>query len=171
MPAWKPILPGATTMTASLFHNAFYDMTDTLGTATVLSGGFARNLSQRSNGQGIGFEFFLHRNLTEKLGGFLSYTLSRCPTRTTAARPSRARSIGRTSPTPRWPTIWAETGAQERDSYSTPVSPKHFRSAGSSRRCPKVTRHVTRPSSALDLRLESAGRWGQGAGSPWCSRC
>ena len=72
-------LPEATTATASVFHNAFYNMTDALGdrSNTTSTNGFGNALSQRANGQAYGFEFFLHRRLNKRLGGFLTYTLSR----------------------------------------------------------------------------------------------
>lgn len=70
-------LPDQTTLTANLFHNAFYDMSDTLGTVSATGGNILRSLSERSSGSGIGLEAFLHRRLTKRLGGFLSYTLSR----------------------------------------------------------------------------------------------
>jgi len=73
-------LPEATTATATLFHNAFYHMTDALGdrsNTTTSTGGFSNALSQRANGDAYGFEFFLHRRLNKRLGGFLTYTLSR----------------------------------------------------------------------------------------------
>ena len=72
-------LPEATTATATLFHNAFYHMTDALGdrSNTTTSTGIGNSLSQRANGSAYGFEFFLHRRLNKRLGGFLTYTLSR----------------------------------------------------------------------------------------------
>jgi TonB family protein len=64
----------ATTASGTLFYNAFFDMTDALGTS-----GNGRRISfdTRSQGYGVGLEVFIHRKLTKKLGGFLSYTLSR----------------------------------------------------------------------------------------------
>ena len=72
-------LPQATTATATVFHNAFYQMTDALGNRsnTTTSNGFGNTLSQRANGSAYGFELFLHRKLNKRLGGFLTYTLSR----------------------------------------------------------------------------------------------
>jgi hypothetical protein len=74
-------LPAKITATATVFHNAFFKMTDAFGTA---SGDFATNFDQRSLGSAVGFELFVRRRLTERLGGYLSYTLSRS-----------VRSIGR----------------------------------------------------------------------------
>lgn len=73
-----------TSVSATLFHNAFFDMTDAIGTGGNESDGDI--LLQRSLGRAIGFELFLRRRLARKLGGFLSYTLSRS-----------TRSLGRES--------------------------------------------------------------------------
>src|SRR5207253_2741569 len=70
-------LPEETTVTASVFHNEFYDMTDALASTAAVSGGVLRGLEERGSGQAIGFELFARRPLTRKLGGFVSYTLSR----------------------------------------------------------------------------------------------
>ncbi len=103
-------LMAAITMTATLYHNAFFNLSDALSVnqapvngcgsgsiagsplggsgnsvgctngQTVPSGGdyqTAQALSTRSNGSAYGLEIFLKRRLTEKLGGFVSYTLSR----------------------------------------------------------------------------------------------
>jgi hypothetical protein len=70
-------LPEQTTVSASVFHNAFYEMTDALASAAAVSGGLLRGLEERGSGQAIGFELFARRPLTAKLGGFASYTLSR----------------------------------------------------------------------------------------------
>ena len=67
-------LPSSVTATATVFHNAFFNMSDALGASP--SGG-VDNLDERSMGQAYGLELYLHRDLTERLGGFLSYTLSR----------------------------------------------------------------------------------------------
>ncbi len=64
----------ATTASGTLFYNAFFDMTDALGTS---QGNRRPSFDNRSQGYGVGLELFLHRKLTKKLGGFLSYTLSR----------------------------------------------------------------------------------------------
>jgi outer membrane receptor for ferrienterochelin and colicin len=71
-------LPQATTATLTLFQNAFYDMNDALGSrSNVTTGGFGNALTQRSRGQAYGLELFVHRRLNRRLGGFLTYTLSR----------------------------------------------------------------------------------------------
>ncbi len=70
-------LPDETTVSASVFHNAFYNMTDALSNLSAVQGGLLRGLEQRATGQAIGLELFAKRPLSAKLGGFLSYTLSR----------------------------------------------------------------------------------------------
>ena len=67
-------LPEDTSATASVFHNAFFRMSDVLG---LRQAGDDDSLDQRANGSSIGFELFIHRRLTRRLGGYLSYTLSR----------------------------------------------------------------------------------------------
>lgn len=61
----------------TLFRNAFFNMTDPLGTAQVTGANPPETFDQRSLGSSIGMELAVHRRLTRKLGGFLSYTLSR----------------------------------------------------------------------------------------------
>lgn len=65
----------ATTASLTFFHNAFFDMTDALGSSREGDG--PPEFDQRSNGRAYGAEIFLRRRLTKKLGGFVSYTLSR----------------------------------------------------------------------------------------------
>jgi hypothetical protein len=67
-------LPEEIMASATLFHNAFFNMTDTLGTS---SGELDTPTDERSQGSAAGLELFLRRRLTKKLGGFVSYTLSR----------------------------------------------------------------------------------------------
>ncbi|MCA9594790.1 MAG: TonB family protein [Myxococcales bacterium] len=76
-------LPWDVTASFTLFQNAFFRMTDALGASRGSEGG-TEVLEQRSLGSSVGAEVFLKRPLTKKLGGFLSYTLSRS-----------TRSIGR----------------------------------------------------------------------------
>lgn len=56
---------------ANVFYNAFFDMTDAFGAGGGPDG------RRRSNGSGVGLELQLHRDMTQHLGGFVSYTLSR----------------------------------------------------------------------------------------------
>jgi TonB family protein len=69
-------LPESTKLTANLFNNAFFDMTDVLGVQNR-AGNRDDDFAARSSGRAYGFELFLHKKLTSRLGGFLSYTLSR----------------------------------------------------------------------------------------------
>jgi TonB family protein len=68
-------IPDVMTVTATLFRNAFFNMSDALGTSAGDPDG--NGFEQRSQGSGTGFELFLHRRLNKRLGGYLSYTLSR----------------------------------------------------------------------------------------------
>ncbi len=73
-------LPGDVTASATVFRDAFFDMTDALGTnpAPGASGSsFPNDFARRSDGSSVGLEIVARRRLTRKLGGFLSYTLSR----------------------------------------------------------------------------------------------
>jgi TonB family protein len=71
-------LPADFQATITAFHSAFFNMTDALGTAPPPgSGDFSTNFADRVVGSGTGLELTLRRRLTRKLGGFLSYTLSR----------------------------------------------------------------------------------------------
>ncbi|MCB9581348.1 MAG: TonB family protein [Polyangiaceae bacterium] len=67
-------LPEATTAKVTAFENAFFNMSDALGTASG-RGGIQRDT--RSLGSAVGVELYLHRRLTKRFGGYLSYTLSR----------------------------------------------------------------------------------------------
>jgi hypothetical protein len=76
-------LPEEITASATLFQNAFFNMTDAIG---ATSGQIDINADQRSLGSAVGLELLVRRRLTKALGGFLAYTLSRS-----------VRSIGRES--------------------------------------------------------------------------
>ncbi len=70
-------LPASTTASLTAFGDWFYDMTDALGTGSS-GGGQNRGLvDTRSTGRAYGLELYVRRRLTQRLGGFLSYTLSR----------------------------------------------------------------------------------------------
>ncbi len=75
-------LDSATTATVSAFYNAFFKMSDAF--SATGDGPPDERLRQRSLGSAVGLELFLRRRMTGRLGGFLSYTLSRS-----------TRSIGR----------------------------------------------------------------------------
>jgi TonB family protein len=70
-------LPEDIQATITAFHSAFFNMTDALGTAPPSASDFSQVFSQRVVGSGTGLEVSVRRRLTRKLGGFLSYTLSR----------------------------------------------------------------------------------------------
>ena len=67
-------LPAETSVKATLFHNAFFNMTDVLG---ISGRSRAEALDARARGESLGLELYLHRRLTKRVGGYLSYTLSR----------------------------------------------------------------------------------------------
>lgn len=69
-------LGAGTLVTATLFYNAFFNMTDTFAT-TSIDGPPDSHPPVRSLGSAIGLEAYLRRRLTQRLGGFVSYTLSR----------------------------------------------------------------------------------------------
>jgi hypothetical protein len=58
----------------TLFQNTTFDATDTLAVAQV-NGGL--EFAERSRAHTVGLELMLRRPLTHRVGGFLSYTLSR----------------------------------------------------------------------------------------------
>ncbi len=68
-------LPEEFTASFTLFQNAFFDMTDVLGSAPS-GGSDADRFATRSLGSSVGAEVFIKRPLTKRFGGFLSYTLS-----------------------------------------------------------------------------------------------
>jgi hypothetical protein len=66
-------LPSAIKASATVFDNVFLNLSDVLGS----SNRDLANLQRRTLGSAVGFEVFVRRNLSQRLGGFLSYTLSR----------------------------------------------------------------------------------------------
>jgi hypothetical protein len=70
-------LPDEMRVSLSLFHNAFFNMTDILSLARLDQAEDELRLDTRVRGQAYGLELMFHRDLTRRLGGFLSYTLSR----------------------------------------------------------------------------------------------
>jgi hypothetical protein len=70
-------LPDQTTATFSVFDNVFLDMTDALGIVERETDDDGLPANNRSLGSAVGAEVFIRRKLTRRLGGFLSYTLSR----------------------------------------------------------------------------------------------
>jgi hypothetical protein len=69
-------LPAAMVGSVTGFHSAFFHLSDALGSTRTDSGGPADDQA-RSRGSAVGVEVYLRRSLTRKLGGYLSYTLSR----------------------------------------------------------------------------------------------
>ncbi len=68
----------ATTASLTLFYNVFLGMTDALGSQSrTQDGPPTQEVDERSMGSAVGAEVFLKRKLTKRLGGFVSYTLSR----------------------------------------------------------------------------------------------
>ncbi len=76
-------LPEDFTASLTFFDNVFLEMTDVLSVARNTQGPNGEEqdeldqLLTRSLGSSMGFEVFIRRPLTRRLGGFLSYTLSR----------------------------------------------------------------------------------------------
>ncbi len=71
-------LPWKLSATATLFQNATFDSTDIFGTARLQgSTQEVSAFSDRTTNHSYGLELYLKRSLTEKLGGFIAYTLSR----------------------------------------------------------------------------------------------
>ncbi|XXY54612.1 TonB-dependent receptor [Sorangium sp. So ce269] len=85
-------LPEDITATASVFHNAFFNMTDAIGAAGF--DGAEDTLTRRALGAATGMELSARRRLTRRIGGFASYTLSRS-TRS-FGRASQVTSVDRT---------------------------------------------------------------------------
>ncbi len=72
-------LPSDITATATVFHQAFYDLNDALGTAQVQIVDIEKSdsLLGKSHGTAYGLELGARRKLTRRLGGIIAYTLSR----------------------------------------------------------------------------------------------
>jgi TonB family protein len=67
-------LPDATTASVSLFDNVFLNMSDIF---QLPAGNSATIFEPRSLGSAYGLEVYVRRRMTRRLGGFVSYTLSR----------------------------------------------------------------------------------------------
>ncbi len=81
-------LPSDVSATAGVFHNAFYNLNDALGTAQIELVDIERSdtLLAKSRGSAHGLELGLRRKLTQRVGGLVSYTLSRSDRTANGAR-------------------------------------------------------------------------------------
>ncbi len=72
-------LPSDFTATGAVFHNAFYNLNDALGTAQMELVDVERSdsLLGKSRGSAYGLELGVRRKLTRRVAGLASYTLSR----------------------------------------------------------------------------------------------
>jgi hypothetical protein len=70
-------LPQAITATLTAFDNVFGNMSDTLGVSRDPGDDASGFKEPRSLGSAIGAEVYVRRRLTQRIGGFLTYTLSR----------------------------------------------------------------------------------------------
>lgn len=72
-------LPSDFTSTATVFHQAFYDLNDALGTAQVQIIDIEKSdsLLGKSTGSAYGLELGVRRKLSRRIGGLVAYTLSR----------------------------------------------------------------------------------------------
>lgn len=72
-------LPSAISATGTVFHQAFYDLNDALGTSQVQIIEIEQSdaLLGKSKGSAFGLELGVRRKLSKRLGGLVAYTLSR----------------------------------------------------------------------------------------------
>jgi hypothetical protein len=72
-------LPADISVSTTFFQNVYYDMTDLLGVARLVNTRDDQelDLQTRTRGHAYGGEFMIRRSLAKKLGGFVSYTVSR----------------------------------------------------------------------------------------------
>ena len=68
-------LPLHVNANATLFQNAFFNLTDQLSLMTIDQN--LENVSARSRGRTFGMELSLRRSFSERIGGFFAYTLSK----------------------------------------------------------------------------------------------
>ena len=71
------VLPAGFESSLALFQNAFFDMTDLIGLIQLQNTTSKQEKDFRSTGHAYGFELMIRRSLSRRVGGFLSYTLSR----------------------------------------------------------------------------------------------
>ncbi len=72
-------LPSDVSATATVFHQAFYDLNDALGTAQVQIVDIEKSdsLLGKTRGSAYGLELGIRRKLSRTVGGLIAYTLSR----------------------------------------------------------------------------------------------
>jgi hypothetical protein len=71
-------LPERITASATLFQNVIFDSTDLFGVSNLqTSDTDVSAFSSRTTNHSYGFELYIKRSLTERLGGFLAYTYTR----------------------------------------------------------------------------------------------
>ncbi len=71
-------LPWDFTLTATAFVQNYFNLTDQFATCITVSGDRAENcITDRVRGRGFGAELLLRRDLTKRITGWISYTLSR----------------------------------------------------------------------------------------------
>lgn len=70
-------LPAGFESSASVFQNAFFNMTDLISLAQLQNTTNGNQRDLRATGHAYGLELLLRRSLARKVGGFISYTLSR----------------------------------------------------------------------------------------------
>ena len=70
-------LPWDVSATVTGFRDAFFNLTDALGATSLDPNNIGGNLQSRVDGDSYGLEVMLRRRLTRRLGGLISYTLSR----------------------------------------------------------------------------------------------
>lgn len=71
------VWPAGFSSSAVLFHNLFFNMTDPLGLTQLAENADVNEEALRTDGYAYGAELMLRRSSEHRLGGMLSYTLSR----------------------------------------------------------------------------------------------
>jgi TonB family protein len=70
-------LPWDVSAVVTVFHDEFFNLTDALGDVSLGNPSSLSSFNQRVDGDSYGLEVMLRRRLTRRLGGLISYTLSR----------------------------------------------------------------------------------------------
>jgi outer membrane receptor protein involved in Fe transport len=141
---WR--LPSDVTLEVTLFQTALFNLSDSIGQSRVADADARVTEDTRGLGRSRGVELLLKRSLTQKLGGFLSYTLS-----------SSERSVDRAHvPSSFDPASVARCTPASRQTWRTWRLP--------------ATRLARRPTIAWMCGARSAGAGESGHTSRWCSR-